>query len=679
VSLDPEIIHAQRFEEIGRIIERDADVLIDRWARRAIQEQPQAEPTHRGEMRDDLPAFLRAIGQWLASTDAYEPGPHQLIAVKHGEQRWRVGWELPDVVADYRILRLVILDYLEDKLERPLEVREVMAVGLVLDEAISAAVQRYVRFQHEHNRALDARARAVLDNTVDGIITLNKDGRIVTVNSAGSMMFGSTDVGLVGENIRTLIPGLDGELDRTSTAAGNRREAIARKKNGSEFLVDVSISRVQFDGQEILTTILRDVTERKRQESELQRYATELEAVNRALEDVSAAAENANRAKSDFLASMSHEIRTPMTAILGFTDMLLETASDSASREAVQTIKRNGEFLLEIINDILDLSKIEAARLEIEHVACDPISILEDLRSLMQVRADAKGLAFEVCYDGVIPESIQSDAMRLRQILVNLVGNAIKFTDEGSVRLVTRLVKDDATPRLEFEVTDTGIGMAPQEIARVFEPFAQAKTSTTRCFGGSGLGLSITKRLVELLGGRITVESNPGRGSRFVASIATGDLSGVRFVDPASATASAVNDGSSTKMPRAKVQQLDCRVLVADDRRDNQLLITRMLEKTGARVTAVGDGLSVLDVVLGKDVPRQEFDVILLDMQMPELDGYSTARQLRSTGCKVPIVALTASAMKGDREKCLAAGCDDYLPKPIHYERLLEVIGQYCR
>ena len=158
MSLDPELIHAERFEEIGRIIERDAEVLIDRWARRAIQEQPQAEPTHRGEMRDDLPAFLRAIGQWLASTDAYEPGPHQLIAVKHGERRWRVGWELPDVVADYRILRLVILDYLEDKLERPLEVREVMAVGLVLDEAISAAVQRYVRFQQEHNRALMRRA-----------------------------------------------------------------------------------------------------------------------------------------------------------------------------------------------------------------------------------------------------------------------------------------------------------------------------------------------------------------------------------------------------------------------------------------------------------------------------------------------------------------------------------------
>jgi len=679
VSLDPDLIHAERFEEIGRIIERDAEVLIDRWARRAIQEQPQAEPTHRGEMRDDLPAFLRAIGQWLASTEAYEPGPHQLIAVKHGEQRWRVGWELPDVVADYRILRLVILDYLEDKVDRPLEVREVMAVGLVLDEAISAAVQRYVRFQQEHNRAADARARAVLDNTVDAVITLDGSGGILAVNAACKSMFGEPNGDLIGDRIHSLIPELrDAELAAVP-ADGSRREAVARKRSGAEFLVDVSISRVQFDGQEFVTAILRDVTERKRQESELQRYASELEAVNQALESVSATAQMANRAKSDFLASMSHEIRTPMTAILGFTDMLLENASDSATREAVQTIKRNGEFLLDIINDILDLSKIEAERLEIERVACHPVGIIEDVRSLMQVRADAKGLAFDVVYDGPIPQTIQSDAMRVRQVLVNLVGNAIKFTEEGGVRLITRLCSNGRQPQLEFEVVDTGIGMTPAEISRVFEPFAQAKTSTTRRFGGSGLGLSITKRLVELLGGTILVESTPRKGSRFVATVSTGSLDGIALIQPDKVTAELPVESQTAVPARSKLPELDCKVLVADDRRDNQLLITRMLQKTGAKVTVVGDGMSVLEAVLEKQPSDRQYDVILLDMQMPELDGYSTARRLRSAGCKVPIVALTASAMKGDREKCLAAGCDDYLPKPIHYERLLEVVSQYGR
>ncbi len=271
---------------------------------------------------------------------------------------------------------------------------------------------------------------------------------------------------------------------------------------------------------------------RKRAEKQIQNYAAVLESNNLALAEFNKAAQSANIAKSEFLANMSHEIRTPMTAILGFSEILMGSAMDREQLEAATTIKQNGEYLIGIIDDILDLSKIEAGKLEVEHIPCSPCQILSEVVSLMRVPADAKNLALEIEYDGPIPQTILSDPTRLRQIFINLLGNAVKFTEVGKIRLVARLLDDQPDdPKMQFDLIDSGIGMTEEQIAKLFKPFQQADTSTTRKFGGNGLGLAISKRLAEKLGGAITVRSTAGQGSTFTVTVAAGPLDGVKLLD----------------------------------------------------------------------------------------------------------------------------------------------------
>ena len=430
------------------------------------------------------------------------------------------------------------------------------------------------------------------------------------------------------------------------------------------------------------------------------------------MEDISAArsaAEAATRSKSEFLANMSHEIRTPMTAITGFASVVREELAcctqcpayatcdvRTKSRENIETICRNGEHLLQIINDILDISKIEAGRLDVEHIRCSPFSLLADVQSLMQVRARAKNLPLTVEYVSAIPETIQSDPTRLKQILVNTIGNSIKFTEVGSVRLVTSFVEaGDAQhhgdgrpgePQLQFDIVDTGLGMTEEQIAKLFRPFAQADTSITRKFGGTGLGLTISKRLAQMLGGDISVAASvPGVGTRLRVTVSTGPLDGVRMItDPKSATVVAADRVHRTSIPTAASLR-GARVLLAEDGPDNQRLITHMLEKAGAKVTLVENGEFAVQAALAaphdatEDNPRPPFDVILMDMQMPVMDGYTATGQLRRRGYTGPIIALTAHAMSNDRQKCLDAGCNDYASKPINRERLVETIRAYLR
>ena len=372
---------------------------------------------------------------------------------------------------------------------------------------------------------------------------------------------------------------------------------------------------------------------------------------------------------------MSHEIRTPMTAILGFSDVLLGTVADPEQREVLAIIKRNGNFLIDVINDILDLSKIEAGKLEIEHIDCSVCQIVADVVSLMRVRADAKGLRLAVEYRGTIPEVIQSDPTRLRQILINVVGNAIKFTEHGSVRIAVGLVDyPGERPCVQFEVIDSGIGMTADQIRRLFQVFSQADASTTRKFGGSGLGLVISQRLSEMLGGQIAVQSTPGQGTTFRISVSTGPLDNVRLLErPLEALAQ-----QPTHAPAAATPRLNCRILLAEDGPDNQRLISFVLAKAGARVTVVDNGQEAFDTALTAAIAGTPFQVVLMDMQMPVLDGYTATQRLRAEGYQRPIIALTAHAMSDDREKCLAAGCDDYATKPIDRARLLELVWHYA-
>ena len=384
----------------------------------------------------------------------------------------------------------------------------------------------------------------------------------------------------------------------------------------------------------------------------------------------------ADRSKSEFLANMSHEIRTPMTAILGFTDLLLEKVEEKESVEAVRTVKHNGEYLMNLINDILDLSKIEAGKIEKEEIDCSVLEVVSDVVSLMRVRAAAKGFPLDVRFDGPIPEKIQSDPTRLRQILINIVGNAIKFTETGSVQIVTRLLNNtEEEPKLQFEIIDSGIGIPEHSIEKLFSAFTQADNSTTRQFGGTGLGLTISKRLVELLGGDISIESNVGKGSTFSVTVSTGPLKNVQLMHNVTVACIKTVD---VKLPDDTVLPLDQRrVLLVEDGPDNQRLIGFVLKKAGAEVTLADNGQIGCELATAAKSKGHPFDVILMDMQMPILDGYAATQRLRETGYTQPIIALTAHAMASDRQKCIDAGCNDYATKPIDQKKLIKLVASY--
>jgi signal transduction histidine kinase/ActR/RegA family two-component response regulator len=407
-----------------------------------------------------------------------------------------------------------------------------------------------------------------------------------------------------------------------------------------------------------------------------------------ALQKAMERAEAANRAKSEFLANMSHEIRTPMTAILGYSETLLGPSLSEAERSsAVHVIRRNGQHLLTLINDILDLSKIEAGKLEPELLTLSPGRVVAEVYSLMQVRAESKRLGWEVEFRGPLPETIQTDPTRLRQILFNLVGNAIKFTRAGQVRLVVGLVWDTAgtderepPPMLRFDVVDTGIGMPPEQLDTLFRPFTQADNSTTREYGGTGLGLAISKRLARMLGGDLTASSQPGQGSTFSLRISTGSLKGVKMLPAPSVTDFLENEAAAPKPATAETTNgalANARVLIAEDGPDSQRLIAFILRTAGATVTLAENGQLAVERAVEAESRGAAFDVILMDMQMPVLDGYDATRRLRQLGHTEPIVALTAHAMEGIRERCLEAGCDDFAAKPIDRATLIATVRKH--
>jgi signal transduction histidine kinase/CheY-like chemotaxis protein len=407
----------------------------------------------------------------------------------------------------------------------------------------------------------------------------------------------------------------------------------------------------------------------------LEEQALALERQSLELREANASATAANRAKSEFLANVSHEVRIPMTAVIGFADILLAESKEPQSVAAAKTIKRNAEFLMDIINGILDLSKIEAGKLSVERIRCSPHQIVSDVTTLMQVRSHAKGLQLVTQFEAEIPATILSDPTRIRQILINLIGNAIKFSDRGTVRLVVRLARGaEGDQELQFDVIDQGIGIGPGEMGRLFRAFTQADASTARKFGGSGLGLAISRRLAELLGGSLhCVRSEPGIGSTFRATVAPGPLAGVCMLRQPRENAAA----EPAFKPLWSGAALDCRVLLADDSPDNQELVSFVLSKAGARVSLAGDGVQAVDMAMAAQAAGAPYDVIVMDMQMPALDGYEAARRLRALDYQGPIIALTAHAMQDDLQKAIAAGCDAYATKPID-AGLIELISRYA-
>ncbi len=377
-------------------------------------------------------------------------------------------------------------------------------------------------------------------------------------------------------------------------------------------------------------------------------------------------AENASRARGEFLANMSHEIRTPMTAILGHADILAEHLENPDDIQNLATIRRSAKYLLQIINDILDLSKIDSGKFKTDAIEFSPSAILHELRSLLDVRADEKRLIFEVSILGKIPKKVVSDPVRLRQILVNLAGNAIKFTDRGRVDVICSYVKESNS--LRFAVRDTGIGISSEFLSGIFQPFIQADTSSTRAFEGTGLGLAISKRLACALDGDITVQSTLGEGSTFVLEISCGTISTDEWIEHLEPPVSSPSQD--------RFDSIDGTVLVVDDRRDIRFLVQNFLEKAGATVVLATNGKEAIDYLQSSSPIGDSVVAVVMDMQMPVLDGYTAAKELRELGFEKPIIALTANAMKEDREKCLLCGCNDYATKPLDGASLVHLVAR---
>ncbi|MFK8047129.1 MAG: response regulator [Halioglobus sp.] len=524
------------------------------------------------------------------------------------------------------------------------------------------------------SQAIPDRVRSALDTMAEGLLVLDAKQNIVLANEAFSTIVGIPAGKIIGQKAGafTWYNTDESSMSRPdypwsralADCEAQRNQAVKLKiSEGNIRTFQTNCSPVLANENKAGGVLISfdDITELEEKEQQLKKSKMQ--------------AEQANRAKSDFLANMSHEIRTPMTSIMGFTEVLKRAYSnrsegdiDSHNLRHLDTIANSSEHLLGLINDILDLSKIEAGRVEVEQVLCSVHWIIHEVLQVMRVRAEEKGLTLEYVPDGWLPETIQSDPVRIRQILINLVGNAIKFTERGSVEIITSMDGSAAEPMLKIDVRDSGIGMTAGQSADVFSPFVQADSSITRRFGGTGLGLSICKRFSEAMGGEISVASEPGRGSTFSVLLPAGSLVGSNMLTPQQL----LEDSQAIGRPKAgRWVFTPASVLVVDDGAENRELLSLVLEEQGLLVTTAENGREALDLLA-----RETIQMVLMDVSMPVMDGYTAVAEMRERGMTMPVIALTAHAMKGAKERCLNAGYSGYLSKPIDFDALSQRLAE---
>ncbi len=478
----------------------------------------------------------------------------------------------------------------------------------------------------------------------------------------------SVDSNMIRVIIRTAYSSYESAKDALNLGAF----AYVEKADDPEILL-LHVHRAFGESLRLYTNDLEKAVSKRTEELQeangmLQQEIAERKQAEKQLKQAKKQAEAANVAKSQFLANMSHELRTPMSVIIGFADLLaLEELTDD---QKLQTglIQKAGKSLLRIIDDVLDISRIEAGKLEIEITECSLSKLLGGIETMMRPLAGEQGLQFEVSCAEQLPTVIRNDRDRIHQCLVNLIGNAIKFTTEGHVHLKVSLEDRQGKPFVRFDVEDTGIGISADKHETVFETFTQADGSYTRRHGGTGLGLAITKQLAELLGGDISFTSRVDKGSVFSLVVPAGiDIEPQKLLDEEHA------DNESIRKPGTRqAPPFSGKVLVVEDHKNIRLLIGKILKRLGFEVTLAEDGQQAVEKVL-----EESFDLVLMDIRMPVLNGFEATERLREKGVTTPIIALTAHAMKGDREKCLEAGCDDYISKPFDQEELRRTLSKY--
>lgn len=504
--------------------------------------------------------------------------------------------------------------------------------------------------------------RGSVESAPDALVMISENGGIVFVNSQTETLFGYKSEELLGQTIEILLPEryrgkhVSQRNDYFSKPRvrpmGAGLELFGRHKDGREIPIEISLSPLKTASGSVVTAAIRDISDRKRAQEEL-RKAREV-------------AEAASRSKSEFLANMSHEIRTPLAGILGYAEMIAFYCNSSEERKSyMDKIRRCADTLTELINDILDLSKVEAGALRVEAMNFNVAAEIETVVGMLQPVATDKKLVLDVKYQRPLPSQVTSDPTRFRQILTNLVGNALKFTDHGSV--VVEVFVDPQSPSfICFSVTDTGCGLTEPQQARLFQPFVQADSSTTRKYGGTGLGLALSRRLAEAMGGELhLMKSVLNQGSTFQLRI------------PVQIEGGKNNHFLKTDLQDSQVEmpRLDgLRILVVEDNTDNQDLLRRFLREQGAAVDIACNGEEAVKSVSGKT-----YEVILMDIQMPVLDGYEATKRIRHSGVNTPIIALTAHAMSDEKERCLASGCNAFLSKPFNVPKIVQTVYKFAK
>jgi len=530
----------------------------------------------------------------------------------------------------------------------------------------------------ESLRASEGKVNAMLQSIGDHMSMMDKDLNILWVNDVAKNIFGNDIIGKKCYEVYhsrkepcqpclTLKAFDDGKVHQHDT------EAIDKNGQTIYFHCTANVALRDKDGKPAaVLEISRDITERKRAEKELMDINRQLEASVEQANMLAQEALAATRAKSEFLANVSHEIRTPMNAIIGFCELMQTEEFSDERAEYVNIISDSSRDLLAIINEILEISKIEAGKVHTEVTDSNLGGVLDHIELLMSHAARKKGLKFKVVRCGKLPAKIRTDCVRLRQCLINLVNNAIKFTEKGHVYINVCSETNNVRSYIRFSVEDTGIGISTEKQTHIFDAFSQADSSTTRRFDGTGLGLTITKRLVELLGGEISLTSTPGKGSVFSIIIPTEldvegqtELDRYKFVEDISEKAETAD---------AELQIFSGRVLVAEDNPSNQKLMELLLEKMHLEVTIAENGKEAVE-----KASEESFDLIFMDMQMPVMNGYEAAKLLREKGITTPVVALTASAMGEAIERCIRAGCNDYLSKPLDRKKLVQTLSKYLK